>query len=116
MNKRKSSVFFVLIIIALFCKGQRASERQKSDWLINSKGYVATIIKSEKGKDIVLSNGLLKRTFRIQPNVACTGYLNLSNGQQLLRTVKPEAALIVDGKKYNIGGLHRQKEHAYLLP
>ena len=116
MNKRKSSVFIVLILIAMFCKGQSVNDKQKNDWLINSKGYVASIIQSENGIDIALSNGLLKRTFRILPNVACTGYQNLSNGQQLLRTVKPEAALIIDGKKYNIGGLYGQKEHAYLLP
>jgi hypothetical protein len=37
------------------------------------------------------------------------------NGQQLLRAVKPEASIIIDGKEYNIGGLHGQKEQAYLL-
>jgi len=114
MNKKKSSVFFTLILIALFGRGQTAVEKQKNDWLINDTGYVASVKQSENGKDIILSNGLLERIFRLQPNIACTGYENLSNGQQLLRGVKAEAALIIDGKKINIGGLYGQKEHAYL--
>jgi hypothetical protein len=71
---------------------------------------------SADGKDIILYNGLLKRTFRIQPNVACTDYKNLSNGQQLLRAAKPEARIAIDGKEYNVGGLYGQTENAYLLP
>lgn len=116
MNAKKTVVFFFLILIALFSKAQTINEKQKKDWLINNKAYVASIKKSETGKDIILSNGLLKRIFRIQPNIACISYENLSSGQQLLRDVKPEAALTIDGKKINVGGLYGQKEHAYLLP
>ena len=116
VNKKKHFIFFALMLIALFCKGQTGNEKQTSDWLINNKAYVASVKKSENGKDIILSNGLLKRVFRIQPNIACISYQNLSSNQQLLRDVKPEAALIIDGKKFNIGGLFGQKEHAYLLP
>jgi len=114
--KKKYFIFFILMLTALFGKGQAGNEKQTSDWLINSKPYVASVKKSENGKDIILSNGLLKRVFRIQPNVACISYQNLSSNQQLLRDVKPEAALIIDGKNFNIGGLYGQKEHAYLLP
>jgi len=116
MNTKKTVVFFSLIFIALFGKAQTVNEKQEKDWLINNKAYVASIKKSESGKDIILSNGLVKRVFRIQPNVACISYENLSSGQQLLRNVKPEAVLIIDGKKINIGGLYGQKEQAYLLP
>ncbi|SDE58474.1 hypothetical protein SAMN05216464_107262 [Mucilaginibacter pineti] len=116
MNKKKSFIFFTLIFIALLGKGQPSNKNQAKDWLINNMGYVASITKSENGKELILSNGLLKRVFRIQPNVACVSYENLSNGQQLLRNVKPEAVLTIDGKKINIGGLYGQKEHAYLLP
>ncbi|MGC4089379.1 MAG: hypothetical protein QM756_16120 [Polyangiaceae bacterium] len=40
----------------------------------------------------------------------------MSNGQQLLRAVKPEASITIDGKIYNVGGLYGQTENAYLLP
>lgn len=85
---------------------------QKSDWLLNSAAYKAKISKS--GEDIVLNNGLVRRVFKIKPNVACIDYVNLANGQQLLRSIKPEARLTINGKDYNVGGLYGQKENAYL--
>lgn len=76
----------------------------------------AGIYRSQDGKDIILYNGLVKRTFRISPDVACIDFKNLTTGQQLLRAVKPEARLMINGKNYNIGGLSGQKENGYLLP
>jgi hypothetical protein len=116
MSPTKLFALFFLIFTSLIGNGQVIHENQTKDWLINNKGYPASITRSENGKSIVLSNGLVKRVFRLQPNVACTGYENLSNGQQLLRAVKPEAELIINGKKINVGGLYGQKENAYLLP
>lgn len=87
-----------------------------SDWLIKPPSQKAEIFKSNDGKDITLYNGLAKRSFRITPNVVCIDYKNMTNGQQLLRAVKAEAILEINGKNYNVGGLHGQKENAYLLP
>ncbi|RBL90861.1 alpha-galactosidase [Chitinophaga flava] len=84
------------------------------DWLIDSKGYAATV--TEKGKEIVLSNGLLSRSFRVAPNVICTDFRNLTSGEQLLRSVKPEARITINGHDYQIGGAGGQRQHAYLLP
>ena len=84
------------------------------DWLVTPVTQKAEVI--TEGKNIILYNGLVKRAFRIEPNVVCIDYKNLSNGQQLLRAVKPEARIVVNGKTYNIGGLMGQKENAYLLP
>lgn len=89
---------------------------QSGDWLVNPVSAKAAIYTSADKKNIILYNGLVKRVFRITPNVACIDYTNLTNNQQLLRAVKPEAKIIVDGKEYNIGGLNGQKENAYLLP
>ncbi len=86
------------------------------DWLINPVAEKANVYKSEDDKNITLYNGLVKRTFRIQPNVVCVDYKNLSNGQQLLRAIKPEARVTINNKEYNVGGLHGQTENAYLLP
>jgi len=85
-----------------------------SDWLVTPVHRKAAIY--QKGKDVIMENGLLRRTLRIAPNVACIDYVNLGSGQQLLRSVKPEAKLILDGKEYNVGGLKGQQENAYLLP
>lgn len=75
----------------------------------------ASVQLSADKKDIVLYNGLVKRSFRLSPNVACIEYLNLVTGQQLLRAVKPEAVVKINGREYSIGGLYGQKEKAYLL-
>lgn len=86
------------------------------DWLVNPVTTKAGIFKSTDGKDIVLYNGLVKRVFRITPNLACTDYTNLATGRQLLREVREEARLTINGKSYNVGGLKGQQEKAYLLP
>jgi len=88
----------------------------QSDWLVNPVLIKAQVLRSENNKDIILYNGLVKRTFRLSPNVACTDYKNMITGQQLLRALEPEAILTINGKEYNVGGLHGQKEKAYLLP
>ncbi len=116
MNKINFTLLSVSLLLASVVNGQTANNKQSNDWLVNGKGYTASIKLAENGKDLVLTNGLVKRDFRIKPNLACIGYENLISGQQLLRAVKPEAVLMIDGKKYNIGGLYGQKENAYLMP
>jgi hypothetical protein len=85
-----------------------------ADWLLGGFKKKAGVFRSSDGRDIVLENGLLRRTFRVSPNTACTDFLNRSNGQQLLRSVKPEARITLGGVAYNVGGLYGLKEHAYL--
>src|SRR4051812_15424932 len=87
-----------------------------ADWLVKPLTAKATVYQSTNGKDIILYNGLVKRTFRLEPDLTCTDYKNMSNGQQLLRAIMPEAIVIINGTSYNVGGLYGQKERAYLLP
>ena len=96
--------------------GDAAENYRRADWLIHPTKTKAGVYSSADKKDIILYNGLIKRTFRIAPNVACTGYQNLSGGQQILRAIKPEARIMIDGKSYDIGGLKGQRQNAYLLP
>ena len=94
-----------------------AGERTLADdWLVTPVKEKAAVYRSGNNKDIVLYNGLVKRAFRLSPNIACIDYKNMRNGQQLLRAVKAEARLVIDGNPYDVGGLHGQKENAYLLP
>ena len=58
-------------------------------------------------KDIILYNGLVKKAFRLTPNVVCNDYKNMSTGQQRLRAVMPEAVININGKEYNVGTLCR---------
>jgi hypothetical protein len=85
-----------------------------ADWLLGGFGKKAGVYRSADGKDVILENGLVRRTFRVSPNAACTDLLNRSSGQQLLRSVRPEARITLGGETYNIGGLYGLQEHAYL--
>jgi len=44
------------------------------DWLVTPVKTSATIAKSEDGRELVLSNGLIRRTFRVQPNAATVAF------------------------------------------
>ncbi|BAU52765.1 alpha-galactosidase [Mucilaginibacter gotjawali] len=120
------TIGLVCMFTAFFCQGATAqplpvwnNPTQKTntgDWLITQPAAKAQVFTSNNGRGVILYNGLLKRVFRISPNVACIDYENLSNGRQLLRSVKAEARLTINGKEYNIGGLYGQKENAYILP
>ena len=83
------------------------------DWLLGDIGIRAGVYRSSDGKDLILYNGLVKRSFRLTPNLACTDFINMVNGQQLLRSLRPEARIGIDGRDHEIGGLEGLKEHAY---
>ena len=85
-----------------------------SDWLIDQPKQKADVYITTDKKNIVLFNGLVRRSFRIAPNIACTDFQNMSSGQQLMRAIRPEAIVTINGQKINIGGLMGQKEKAYL--
>lgn len=86
------------------------------DWLIHDIPRAATVYRSEDGKNLVLSNGLIRRTFRLTPNAATVGFDNLVTGEALLRAVKPEARIGIDGRAYDVGGLIGQPNNAFLRP
>jgi hypothetical protein len=83
--------------------------KPSTDWLISKQNFKAEIYQTSSGKDIVLSNGLLKRQIRISPNAATIDFKNLRTNEQFIRSVRPEARITIDGKTYNIGGLYGQK-------
>ena len=91
------------------------SQENSTDWLINGSQYKADIYTNATG-DIVLSNGLIARTIRLSPNGATIGLDNLITNESVLRGVKPEAVVMIDSIRYEIGGLKGQPNYAYLAP
>jgi hypothetical protein len=100
----KSSIFCSLLVLNLICpafnifsqeKVLPLYEKQKiaihDDWLIKKANSTAAIYKDNYG-NLVLSNGLVSRTFTLQPNVATVELDNLRTGESFLRAIKPEAA------------------------
>jgi len=86
------------------------------DWLIDAASYKAGVYRTDKPDEIVLGNGLIRRTFRLAPNAATVGFDNLVTGQALLRSVRAEAAVTIDGVHYDVGGLVGQPNQAFILP
>jgi hypothetical protein len=87
-----------------------------ADWLVTDVDRKAGLFRGQTTNELVLDNGLIRRTFRLAPNAATVGFDNLMTGASVIRAVKPEALLSIDGKEYAIGGLAGQPEHGYLLP
>ena len=87
-----------------------------TDYLIDASSFVAEVYRSENSQELILNNGLIRRTWRLAPNGACVGYDNLMNGQTMLRSVRPEARVTIDGQSYDVGGLTGQPDHAFLRP
>lgn len=89
---------------------------QKEDWLLQSRKTKSGVFRNEKANDIILSNGLISRSFRISPNAATTSMKILGNQQELVRAVKPEAVITVNGFTIDVGGLQGQPNLAFLYP
>ena len=83
------------------------------DWLVDPTPYKAQVLE-EEGEILALSNGLVRRVFATAQNGACIAFDSLHGQQSLLRAVRPEAVITLDGRQYNVGGLLGQPNHAYL--
>lgn len=89
--------------------------RPSADWLVRPTGKAGPY-RTGHPDEITLSNGLIARTFRLGPNAATVGLRNLMTGEEMLRAVKPEAIIEVDGQRREVGGLKGQPDLAYLTP
>lgn len=87
-----------------------------TDWLLDATTFSAGVYRTEQPKEIALDNGLVRRTFRLAPNGATVGLDNLVTDATVLRAVRPEAVVTIDGIRYDVGGLTGQPNHAFLLP
>jgi hypothetical protein len=120
-NKGKSQLMvntkraIIAQMMVLVIAGAVSAGTKDSDWLVMKIDEPVQIEKRLDGKEIVLSNGLVSRTFRLGPNAATVAYDNLMTGQSIIRGVKPEAIVELDGRKYEVGGLQGQIEYGYLL-
>lgn len=85
------------------------------DWLVDTIEVGAQVYRTEHPDEIALSNGLLRRTFRLAPNAATVGLRQLVTGESILRAVKPEAVVSLNGTRIEVGGLKGQPNNAFLL-
>jgi len=110
----EASPLLVLKVMILLLSGLISNVAVDADWLVTPIEEPVLIEKRLDDKEIVLSNGLISRTFRLQPNAATVAYDNLMTGESIIRGVKPESIIELNGTKYEVGGLQGQIEYAYL--
>jgi hypothetical protein len=90
-------------------------KKADKDWLLDNKWVKAGVYRTNNEKEIVISNGLIARVFRVIPNLATVDYVNIMTGESILRACSSEGTVVIDGKNYSIGGLSKQPEYAYTL-
>jgi hypothetical protein len=84
------------------------------DWLLDPSPFKALVTPASDGQEVTLDNGLIRRRIRLTPNAATIAYENLVTGESILRSVRPEARVQIDGVDYDVGGLAGQPVHNYL--
>ncbi len=104
----------ILGLVALSCAGSLAARAASPDWLIDPTPYQSSIRHDPARQELVLQNGLTRRTLRLAPNAATTDYRSLVTGEQLLRATGPEALVTLNGQEYAVGGLEGQPVKNYL--
>ena len=88
----------------------------RTDWLLDPSPYKARVSASADGREVVLDNGLVRRVIRLTPNAATVAFENLVTGESIIRGVRPEACVVLDGVRYEVGGLAGQPLQSFLKP
>jgi hypothetical protein len=102
--------------IVLLADSRPVSARASADWLLRPEPFVAHVTYDHANGQIVMGNGLVRRSFKLTPNAATVGLDNQMTGASLVRAVEPEASVTLDGKAFAIGGLAGQRDRAFLRP
>lgn len=106
---RKIYAFFLFLLTTAFCT---KSVVPRPDWIIDGSSYVSSV--GTKNGMVIISNGLVSRTFSLAPDGATISFGNLRTGNELIRSIKPEAIVTINGIRHSIGGLTGQHVNNYL--
>ena len=123
MHKFSMTLIFVFLTATAFAQDSidqlppynEENVKLSDDWLINPEGANANIYRDHE-ENIVFSNGLISRIFSIKPDLATVAFKNLSTNESIIRSVRQEAEVTIDGNTIKVGGLYGQPIHNYLLP
>lgn len=92
------------------------------DWLVTPCATASTVqVRPDAKKQsarIMLSNGLVSRTFLMQDgSLGCIGFRRSDQDLEFLRTIKPEVRFRINGGGWlEVGGLSGMPDHGFLTP
>jgi hypothetical protein len=109
MPRLVSTLLLFVLLSAPFGVAQTTSR----DWLIEPHSFRARVEHDKATGEVSLTNDLIQRTFLTGANFATIEFRNLVSGQSMIRAIRPEASLTIDGKKIDVGGLTGQTNQAY---
>ncbi|MCA9167537.1 MAG: hypothetical protein KDB23_07700 [Planctomycetales bacterium] len=89
---------------------------ERSDWLVGAVQRTSGVYRGIDSQELVIDNGLVRRTFRVSPNLACVDLQQLTANKSLVRAVRPECIVTIDGHEYAVGGLTGQPIGNFLKP
>ena len=88
----------------------------EGDWLIKATTSPTGVFSSDQPGEIVLDNGLIRRSFLVAPNLACVELKQLPTNESFLRSIRPECLVTIDGENFDVGGLKGQPFDNFLRP
>ena len=110
---RKYGLFISMCVVCMSfaLTAWSADGARENDWMLHGGRYKAYV--KQNGGRLIMGNGLVERQFKDGTTV---GMNNLMTGEGMLRSVRAEAELEIDGVRIPVGGLLGQPAHNYLLP
>ena len=109
------SIFALILTHICIVQGQQpVVPSVQEDWLLGKGDYSSEI--QIRDHDIVMTNGLITRVIRFAPNAGTIALDNEMTGESILRGIKPEAIVAINGQSYPVGGMTGQTNYAFLLP
>lgn len=110
--KKMRNLELALLPLLLIAVSSTETQKSPQDWLIDGSDYISVI--KDDGNRLIMTNGLITRTFSLKPDGATIRFHNNITNKELLRSIKPEAIVTVNGIPMKIGGLTGQPVNNYL--
>ncbi|MEY2747215.1 MAG: hypothetical protein RL112_2257 [Planctomycetota bacterium] len=103
-------------LVAAILAVATGSIARAQDWLVDPSPYAARVVVDEATGRVALDNGLVRRLLDTRGGGATISLWLVGEGRELLRTVKPEARLVVDGEVVQVGGFEPAPVQNYIDP
>jgi len=117
MSHRPLSLPFLVAVVthAVATHAVALAQSQRLDWLLDPTPYVAEVRADERGRQLVLDNGLLRLELRLGDALALVSLRHGDSGHELLRAPAALGEFVLDGKTVAVGGAPSPADRAFVL-